>query len=122
MRIPLRNTRLTTDYSHDLVLWRSHWSKAGIGLLLLAFAAAPFALGNYWTTVLIFAGGLDSSEGAVVGGLTIGLIEVMSAAYLVPAFPALGANFHVLVPYFVMIAVLLVRPHGLFGRHEVRRV
>jgi len=56
MSLRLRNTRITTDYAHDLVLWRSHWSKAGIGLLLLAFAAAPFALGNYWTTVLIFAG------------------------------------------------------------------
>lgn len=67
-------------------------------------------------------GGLDSSEGAVVGGITIGLVEVLSAAYLVPAFPALGPNFHVIVPYFVMILVLLIRPHGLFGRHEVRRV
>jgi len=67
-------------------------------------------------------GGLDSSEGAVVGGITIGLVEVLSAAYLVPAFPALGSNFHVIVPYAVMIVVLVVRPHGLFGRHEVRRI
>jgi branched-chain amino acid transport system permease protein len=33
----------------------------------------------------------------------------------------LGANFHVVMPYIVMVAILVVRPHGLFGSPEVRR-
>lgn len=52
----LRNTRLTTDYAHDLVLWRSRPAQAGALLMLGLFIAAPFAVGNYWTTVLIYAG------------------------------------------------------------------
>lgn len=51
-----RNTRLTTDYRHDLVLWRSRPAQAGAALLFLAFAAAPFVVGNYWTTVLVYGG------------------------------------------------------------------
>jgi branched-chain amino acid transport system permease protein len=67
-------------------------------------------------------GGLDSAEGAVAGGIIIGLVEVFTAAYLAPAAPWLGANFHVVMPYALMIAVLMVRPYGLFGTEEVRRV
>jgi len=66
-------------------------------------------------------GGLDSPGGAVLGGLTIGVIEVVSAAYLTPNAPWLGENVHVIVPYLVMIAVLMVRPYGLFGTREVIR-
>lgn len=66
-------------------------------------------------------GGLDSAEGAVAGGILIGLVEVFTAAYVTPAAPFLGANFHVVMPYLVMIAILVVRPYGLFGTHEVRR-
>lgn len=66
-------------------------------------------------------GGLDSPGGAVIGGLTIGVVEVVSAAYLTPNAPWLGENVHVVAPYFVMIAVLLVRPYGLFGTKEVIR-
>ncbi len=82
-----------------------------LSLGLVAFRAFP----------AMILGGLDSAEGAVAGGLLIGLIEVFSAAYLVPNFPALGANFHVVMPYVVMVAILVVRPYGLFGREEVRR-
>ncbi len=66
-------------------------------------------------------GGLDSPGGAVLGGLTIGVIEVVSAAYLTPNVPWLGENVHVVVPYIVMIAVLMIRPYGLFGTREVIR-
>lgn len=52
----LRNTRITTEYRHDLVLWRSRPAQAGVALLFLAFALAPLVVGNYWTTVLVYAG------------------------------------------------------------------
>lgn len=82
-----------------------------LSLGIVAFRAFP----------AMILGGLDSAEGAVAGGLLIGFVEVLTAAYLVPAFPALGDNFHVVMPYLVMIGILVVRPYGLFGRVEVRR-
>jgi len=67
-------------------------------------------------------GGLDSPQGAVVGGAVIGLTEVLTAGYLTPNAPWLGANFHVVMPYVVMILILVIKPYGLFGTAEVRRV
>jgi branched-chain amino acid transport system permease protein len=70
----------------------------------------------------IILGGLDSTMGAVVGGVVIGLIEVLTAGYQPQYAPWLGKNFHVVAAYLVMLAVLLVRPYGLFGTREVERV
>ena len=66
-------------------------------------------------------GGLDSTEGAVAGGLIVGIVEVMSAAYITPNAPWLGSNVHVVIPFLLMIVVMMVRPYGLFGTPEVRR-
>jgi branched-chain amino acid transport system permease protein len=70
----------------------------------------------------IILGGLDSPGGAVVGGLTIGVAEVMAKGYIPDLVPALGAEFGDIVPYLIMLIILLVRPFGLFGTPEVRRV
>lgn len=68
----------------------------------------------------IILGGLDSVVGAVVGGFTIGMAEAAVTAYVKLDF--LGAGFGGIVPYLVMLLVLLVRPYGLFGTVEIRRV
>jgi branched-chain amino acid transport system permease protein len=71
----------------------------------------------------VVIGGLDSITGAVAGGFIIGLAEVYAGAYLTgSAFSFLGTGFAGIMPYIVMLAVLLVRPYGLFGTEEVRRV
>jgi branched-chain amino acid transport system permease protein len=67
----------------------------------------------------IILGGLDSLPGAVVGGVVIGIVEVLTSGYA-PGW--LGNNFSDVAPYVVMIAVLLVRPYGLFGTRPVERV
>jgi branched-chain amino acid transport system permease protein len=67
----------------------------------------------------IILGGLDSPPGAVVGGITIGIIEVLTSGYA-PGW--LGNNFAAVAPYIVMILVLLVRPYGLFGTRPVERI
>jgi branched-chain amino acid transport system permease protein len=52
----LRNTRLSTRYADDLVLFRSRPGQvAVVGLVLLALVL-PFRLGDFWTSVLIHAG------------------------------------------------------------------
>lgn len=64
-------------------------------------------------------GGLDSTAGAVVGGLAIGIAEAMTAGYSVTL---LGGSVSDVIPYLVMLVVLLVRPSGLFGTRELSRV
>ncbi len=66
-------------------------------------------------------GGLDSTGGAVVGGLLIGLAETLTQGYQ-DDLPFLGQGFSSVMPYVVMVAVLLVRPTGLFGTKESTRV
>jgi branched-chain amino acid transport system permease protein len=67
----------------------------------------------------VILGGLDSPPGAVVGGITIGIVEVMASGYS-PGW--MGSNFAAVAPYVVMILVLLSRPYGLFGTRPVERV
>jgi branched-chain amino acid transport system permease protein len=67
----------------------------------------------------IILGGLDSPPGAVVGGIAIGIVEVLASGYA-PSW--LGSNFSAVAPYVVMILVLLCRPYGLFGARPVERV
>lgn len=61
-------------------------------------------------------GGLDSPGGAIVGGLVIGISQNIASRY----FPMNG--FDLVFPYVVMIGILLVRPFGLWGTKEVRRI
>ena len=67
----------------------------------------------------IILGGLDSPPGAVVGGIAIGIVEVLASGY---APNWLGSNFSAVAPYVVMILVLMCRPYGLFGARPVERV
>lgn len=71
---------------------------------------------------VIILGGLDSIKGALVGGLVIGVVEALTRANASTLSPILGANVDLVVPYVIMIAVLMVRPYGLFGTPEVQRV
>ena len=67
-------------------------------------------------------GGVDSLEGAVLGGLIIGLVQQLTATYESHIESFVGFDVNRLTPFIVMIAILLFRPTGLFGSEEVRRV
>lgn len=71
---------------------------------------------------VIILGGLDSIAGALVGGAIIGVSERLVTQYQSEFAPWLGDGFSLIVPYFVMVLVLLIRPYGLFGTPEVERV
>jgi branched-chain amino acid transport system permease protein len=81
------------------------------GIQAVALRAFPAAI----------LGGLDSTGGALVGGLIIGLAESFASGYQ-DQILFLGRGFGDVVPYVVMILVLLVRPSGLFGTRELTRV
>ena len=67
---------------------------------------------------------VGSTRSAVrsIGGLLIGCAEVFSGQYLADYTNTLGNGYSLIVPYVVMLVVLLVRPYGLFGTPEIRRV
>jgi branched-chain amino acid transport system permease protein len=68
----------------------------------------------------VILGGLDSIIGAVVGGLIIGLLENL-AEYVDGQWLHLG-NLYQVVPFYVLVVILMVRPYGLFGTEKIERV
>ena len=71
----------------------------------IAFAAFPAAI----------IGGLDSTAGAVVGGVVVGLTQALTEVYVSIPFAKVAV-------FLVMLIVLVVRPAGLFGTRELSRV
>jgi branched-chain amino acid transport system permease protein len=69
---------------------------------------------------VVILGGLDSIGGAVVAGVIMGLIQQFAAGYLDGNW-GLNGTANVL-PYIVLLVLLLFKPHGLFGTHEIARV
>lgn len=60
-------------------------------------------------------GGFTSIGGALVGGLAVGLIETFSGILV-------GSAFKNVMPFLLLMVLLLLRPHGLFGSPDVKRV
>jgi branched-chain amino acid transport system permease protein len=69
---------------------------------------------------VVILGGLDSIIGAVVAGVIMGLIQQFAAGYLDGNW-GLNGTADVL-PYIILLVILLFKPHGLFGTHEIERV
>lgn len=68
----------------------------------------------------VILGGLDSVIGAVVGGLIVGVLENM-AHYLDSQWLNWG-NMYEIAPFYVLIAILMIKPYGLFGTKDIERV
>lgn len=95
----------------------------GVFLAISSFAISP-TLGGAALLAFpaIILGGLDSISGAVVGGIVIGLALDITAGYESNFAGVLGAGFHDIMPYLLMILFLLIRPYGLFGSRKVERI
>ncbi len=104
------------------------WATAG-----LSAAAAGTIIGNItglnFDTLhafgivvfpVVILGGLDSILGAVVAGIIMGLIQQFASGYLDGNW-GLNGTAEVL-PYIILLIILLFKPHGLFGIHEIERV
>ncbi len=74
-------------------------------ILVYAFAAAAL-------------GGLESPAGAVVGGIAIGVLQTLMVGYV----PQITSELQLPLAFALILAVLLVKPNGLFGRRQVQRV
>jgi len=99
------------------------WALAGLLGALAGVLVSPstFLYPNSMDTIFVFGftaaviGGLDSPVGAVVGGLLLGVALSYAGGYL-------GSNVTVLFALGILVAVLMVRPDGLFAGARMRRV
>lgn len=100
------------------------WGLAGAIGAVAGMMVAPvvFLDPTMMTGVLIYAfagaliGGIDNPIGAVIGGLLVGVLENVMGTYVV------GSELKLVVALVVIVAVLIVRPSGLFGKKIVTRV
>ena len=68
---------------------------------------------------VVILGGLDSVTGAIIGGVLIGVLENLSGGYL---DPILGGGVKEVAPFVALVVILMLRPHGFFGKVEIERV
>jgi branched-chain amino acid transport system permease protein len=68
---------------------------------------------------VVILGGLDSILGAIVGGLLIGVLENLAGGYLDPVF---GGGVKEVAPFVILVAILMIKPYGLFGKVKIERV
>jgi branched-chain amino acid transport system permease protein len=102
------------------------WGLAALLGAVAGVMAAPslFLEPNMMQTVLLYAfaaavlGGMDSPIGAVVGGLVLGVLLNLVGTYV----HWVGGELRLATALVVILAVLLLRPAGLFGRVALRRV
>jgi branched-chain amino acid transport system permease protein len=113
------------------IAWGLGAALAALGAI--AYGMAPFPPGGnvsqeihpilaFRVLPVIVLGGLDSASGAVYAGFLVAGAEVFAGEYFSQWNSTLGSGYSTIVPYVVMLIVLVVRPYGLFGTPEVRRV
>jgi branched-chain amino acid transport system permease protein len=86
----------------NCIAYQQVWPYMGFQAGLFAFTAAV-------------VGGIGSLPGAVLGGLLIGLAESFATGYI-------SSTFQQAIVFAILIAVMLVRPSGLLGRADVKKV
>jgi len=98
---------------------------AAIGAVAgMLIAPVVFLEPNMMTSVLLYGfaaavvGGLTSPGVAVIGGFAVGIIENLAGTFI----PYVGRELKLTIALFLIVAVLLVKPSGLFGRRVVSRV
>ena len=87
-------------------------------LLVTPIYLAKFSSGEVLGQAAFIAaivGGFNQVRGAIAGGLLLGVVSNLAAAYI-------STQYRDAIPLFLLIAVILFRPQGLFGRTEERTV
>ena len=102
--------------------WAIAFMSAGVGGALLGnINGINTSVGYLGLLVLpaVVLGGLNSVPGAIVGGISIGLLQNFSGTYLDQYFPG---GVKEIVPFVFMAVFLLFKPYGLWGWERIERV
>ena len=102
--------------------WAIAFMAAGVGGTLLGnINGLNISVGYLGLLVLpaVVLGGLNSVPGAIVGGITIGILQNLCGAYLDKYFPG---GIKEVAPFVFMVVFLLFKPHGLWGWERIERV
>jgi branched-chain amino acid transport system permease protein len=98
---------------------------ASIGAVAgMMIAPVVFLEPNMMLSILLYGfagavvGGLTSPGGAVLGGFSVGVVENLAGTYI----PYIGSELKLTIALLLIVAVLVVKPSGLFGRRSVVRV
>lgn len=107
-------------------VYAATWTIAAVvaaigGVLLGNINGVSPSMSAIGLTVLpvVILGGLDSVLGAIVGGFIIGILQNLSGGYL---DPLVGGGLKDVVPFIIVLLILMVKPHGLFGSRGIERV
>jgi len=102
------------------------WAVAGI---VSALAAAAFMSGRmvspdvagiaFVALPVVLLAGLETIAGVLLGGIIVGIGQAAAARWLDPYMEG-GASL--LFPFVLMLVILLIKPHGLFGWKHVERI
>jgi branched-chain amino acid transport system permease protein len=102
--------------------WGIAFMSAGVGGTLLGningLNYSVSVLGLLVLPVVVF-GGLNSVPGAIVGGITIGILQNLAGGYLDRYFPG---GIKEIAPFIFMVVFLLFKPYGLWGWERIERV
>jgi branched-chain amino acid transport system permease protein len=102
------------------------WGLAGVmaavsGILMVQLIGLDLSMDSRGLSTFPAAilGGMDSIGGVIIGGIIIGLAESLAGAYI---DPLLGGGTKEVIGFVVLLIILMVRPYGLFGTPEIRKV
>lgn len=102
--------------------WAIAFMAAGVGGTLLGningLNYSVSSLGLLVLPVVVF-GGLNSVPGAIVGGITIGVLQNLAGGYFDYYFPG---GIKEIAPFIFMVIFLLFKPFGLWGWERIERV
>lgn len=102
--------------------WAIAFMAAGVGGTLLGnINGLNISVGYLGLLVLpaVVLGGLNSVPGAIVGGITIGILQNLSGGYLDRFFPG---GVKDIAPFVFMVIILWFKPYGLWGWVKIERV
>jgi branched-chain amino acid transport system permease protein len=102
--------------------WAIAFMAAGVGGTLLGnINGLNISVGHLGILVLpaVVLGGLNSVPGAIVGGITIGILQNLSGGYLEQLTPG---GVKDIAPFVFMVIIMLFRPYGLWGWEKIERV
>jgi branched-chain amino acid transport system permease protein len=94
---------------------------AGVLLGGVSGVSPPLSEIGLKALAVVILGGMDSIGGAIFAGIILGILENLAAGYLDPLMPS-GGGLATVFPFIVMLAVLIFKPHGLFGLKRIERV